>query len=563
MGSVAMDHSGDMALGFSTSSSTLHPGIHYTGRLDGDPLGVMSQGEGTILDGAGSQTGTLVRWGDYTSMSVDPSDDCTFWYTNEYLSASGSFNWHTRVGSFKFPNCTTSTTPDFSMSASPSSLGIVQGGSASSTISTAITNGSTQTIALSASGQPSGTTVSFSPASVTAGGSSTMTVTVGTGTPTGDSTITVTGTGSSATHTTIVGLTVTSSLGLTNGGFESGNLSGWSASGVLAPAITTTPHTGTYSARLGSTSPFNGDSALSQAVTVPSGTSQLSFWYQPHCPDTITYDQIQMQIRSTGGATLANVLNVCTNTGVWTNVSYNTSAFAGQTVVLWFNGHDDNYPTDPTYFLLDDVALGSSAPPPSDFSISASPSSVTIGQGGNGSSTITTALISGSAQNVALSASGQPAGTTVSFNPASIGSTGSSTMNIAVGAATVIGTYTITVTGTGTSATHATSVSLTVQGPTPDFTLSASPASRTISRGSGTSYVVTITPVNGFSGSVSLSVSGLPNRTSGSFSPNPVTSSSTLSVSTARPTHGGSYQLTITGTSGGITHTTQVTLVVQ
>src|SRR5207247_3442221 len=90
-----------------------------------------------------------------------------------------------------------------------------------------------------------------------------------------------------------------------------------------------------------------------------SGNSRLTFWFQPQCLDTITYDQIQMQIRSTGGATLATVLNVCSNSGTWTSVAFDTSAYAGQTVVLWFNDHDDGYPADPTYFLLDDVAVSS------------------------------------------------------------------------------------------------------------------------------------------------------------------------------------------------------------
>jgi len=561
MGSAAMDHNGDMALGFSVSSGSLHPGIHYTGRLSGDAPGTMTQGEGVVLDGGGSQTGGLSRWGDYTSMSVDPSDDCTFWYTGEYLSANGSFNWHTRIGSFKLGSCGASTN-DFSIGATPSSLGIVQGGNASSTISTAVTNGAAQSITLTASGLPSGTTASFNPNPITSGGSSTMNVVVGAATPIGSYTITVTGTGTGATHATTVSLTVTSSQGVVNGGFETGSLSSWTASGAFAPAISTTPHSGTYSAKLGSTSPVNGDSTLTQPVTIPSGTSQLSFWYQPHCTDTITFDQIQMQIRSTGGATLATVLNVCSNTGTWTNAIYNTSVLAGQTVVLWFNDHDDGFATDPTYFLLDDIALTSSGST-SDFSIGASPSSLSIGQGGNGSSTFSTAIISGSAQTVALSASGQPTGVAVSFNPTSVTAGASSKMTVSVGASTATGNYTITVTGTGTSATHTTTVSLAVTAPTPDFTLGASPTSQTITRGGVATYTVSIAPLNGFNSSVSLSVSGLPNRSSASFSPNPATSSSTLTVTTSRPTHAGTFLLTITGTSGGITHTIQVTLVVQ
>jgi len=192
-----------------------------------------------------------------------------------------------------------------------------------------------------------------------------MTVSVGSSATSGTYTITVTGTGSSATHSTTVSLTVTASTGqsVVNGGFETGSLSGWTASGGTLPHIVVAAaHTGAYSAQLGSTSAFNGDSTLTQTVAVPSGNSRLTFWYQPHCPDTITYDQIQMQIRSTTGATLATVLNACSNSGSWTSVTYDTSAFAGQTVVLWFNDHDDGWPTDPTYFLLDDVALNTYTP---------------------------------------------------------------------------------------------------------------------------------------------------------------------------------------------------------
>jgi hypothetical protein len=104
MGSLAMDKMGNIAVGYSVSSSSTFPSVRYTGRADGDALGTM-QGETPIVDGTGSQLPTLNRWGDYSTMSVDASDDCTFWYTNEYLKTSGTFNWSTRIASFSFPNC--------------------------------------------------------------------------------------------------------------------------------------------------------------------------------------------------------------------------------------------------------------------------------------------------------------------------------------------------------------------------------------------------------------------------------------------------------------------------
>ncbi len=104
MGSIAMDKVGDIALGYSASSSSVFPSIRYTGRVPADVLGTM-EAENSIFNGAGSQLPNLNRWGDYSSMSVDPGDDCTFYYTNEYLKSSGTFNWSTRIASFKFPSC--------------------------------------------------------------------------------------------------------------------------------------------------------------------------------------------------------------------------------------------------------------------------------------------------------------------------------------------------------------------------------------------------------------------------------------------------------------------------
>jgi hypothetical protein len=107
MGSAAMDHLGNLAIGFSASSAAVNPQIRYAGRLVTDPLNQLSQGEGHILDGAGFQSGTSNRWGDYSALTVDPLDDCTFWYTNEYYEMpNASFAWKTRIANFRFPSCT-------------------------------------------------------------------------------------------------------------------------------------------------------------------------------------------------------------------------------------------------------------------------------------------------------------------------------------------------------------------------------------------------------------------------------------------------------------------------
>lgn len=104
MGSIAMDRSGNMGLGYSVSDGiSTFPGVRYTGRLSTDPPGQMPQGEGVIVDGLGSQTSSFHRWGDYTSLNLDPVDDCTFWYINEYYPVTSTSTWRLRIGSFTFP----------------------------------------------------------------------------------------------------------------------------------------------------------------------------------------------------------------------------------------------------------------------------------------------------------------------------------------------------------------------------------------------------------------------------------------------------------------------------
>src|SRR5438132_1001416 len=559
MGSIAMDQAGNIGLGFSASSSSIHPQIKFTGRLAGDAAGTMTQGEGSIIAGGGSQTTNLNRWGDYSMMAVDPSDDCTLWYTQEYIPANGTFNWKTRIAAFKLSNCPPAPTNDFSISASPSSLTVNQGASGTSTISTTITSGSAQSVTLSTSGCPSGASCTVSPTSITSGNGSTLTINSGTaaggtytvavtgagasnthsttvaltvngppppndfsisanpnsltvnqgasgnstisttvisgnpqsitlstsGCPTGASctfgtnpiqsggsstltvgagtaapgtyTITVTGTGVSATHSTTVSLTVPandfsisasptsvnvtagnsgtstistvltsgneqsitlsasgmpagatatfatnpinsggaslltlatsattppgpytitvtgagtapthttaatlgvtapSSGGMTNGGFETGNLTGWTTAGTTA-VLSGGAHSGTYSARVGGTSPTSGDSSVKQTFTAPSGSRTLSFWYQVHCPDTVTYDWATATLQDNTTNTTTTILaRTCTNSGSW--VSSSAGVTAGHSYSLTFISHDDNYPGDPTYTLYDDVVV--------------------------------------------------------------------------------------------------------------------------------------------------------------------------------------------------------------
>jgi uncharacterized repeat protein (TIGR01451 family) len=123
MGSAAMDEQGDIAVGFSASSASMYPAIGYAGRLVTDPLNTLAQGETTLYAGTGSQTDTASRWGDYSDMTVDPVDGCTFWYTNEYYSTTSQFNWRTRIGSFHFPSCTAPASVAITKTADAASVG--------------------------------------------------------------------------------------------------------------------------------------------------------------------------------------------------------------------------------------------------------------------------------------------------------------------------------------------------------------------------------------------------------------------------------------------------------
>ncbi|MDP9171629.1 MAG: hypothetical protein M3N54_13510, partial [Acidobacteriota bacterium] len=210
MGSAAMDRVGDIGLGYSASSSTVHPAIRYSGRVPGDPLGTL-ESEASIIEGTGSQTGSLNRWGDYSSLRIDPLDDCTFWYINEYLKSDGSYNWSTRIGSFAFNTC---GTPDFSLSAAPPSLSVAQGSAGSSTIAVTSISGFNSSVALSVtSGCPAFSTCSFNPASVTppSNGSATSALTVTTNvggtTPAGTTSLTVSA--NAGAHTISIPMTVT------------------------------------------------------------------------------------------------------------------------------------------------------------------------------------------------------------------------------------------------------------------------------------------------------------------------------------------------------------------
>ncbi|MBZ5595101.1 MAG: hypothetical protein LAP39_22890 [Acidobacteriia bacterium] len=202
-----------------------------------------------------------------------------------------------------------------------------------------------------------------------------------------------------------------------------------------------------------------------------------------------------------------------------------------------------------------------------DFTVSASPGSQTVAQGGQTTYTVTIGALNGFSGAVSLSATGLPSGVSATFNPASITGSGSSTLTLTASSTAATGTVTLLITGASGSLSHTASATLTVTaiGPAPDFTISAAPASQSVTRGNSTTYTVTVTPLNSFTGTVSLSASSVPSRTRASFNPSSITASgtSTLTVSTGTRAARGTYKLNIRGASGSLNRATTVTLIIQ
>jgi hypothetical protein len=204
-----------------------------------------------------------------------------------------------------------------------------------------------------------------------------------------------------------------------------------------------------------------------------------------------------------------------------------------------------------------------------DFSISASPASLSVTQGTSGSTTISTTVSGGFNSAVSLSASGLPTGVTASFNPTSIAApgSGSSTLTFTASATATTGTVNVTVTASGGGVTHTATVSLTITAAaTPDFAVSASPTSVSVVQGSSGSTTVSTTVSGGFNSAVSLSASGLPTGVTASFNPAsiaaPGSGSSTLTFTASSTATTGTVNVTVTATGGGVTHTATVSLTI-
>ena len=379
MGSIGMDKAGNIALGYSASSSTVKPSIRYTGRASTDPLGTL-QAENSILTGGGSQTGGLTRWGDYSAMTVDPTDDCTFFYTNEYLKANGSFNWSTQIASFKFPSCNNAPPVLTTVTVAPASASVVTGGTKQFT---------------AAGLDQFGQLVSPQP---------TFTWSVG-----GGGTISTSG---------------LFTAGAAAGGPFTVTAASGSVSGTASVTVTATP--------------------VLTTITVSPASASVA---------------------------------------------------TGATQQFSATGKDQ---------------FGNPVSPQPTFTWSVS---------GGGT----------------ISASGL----------FTAGSTAGGPFTVTAASGSVSGTASVTVTSTP-----------------PDFTVSVSPSSQSVRRGNTATYTVTITRLNGFTGSVTLSLTGQPSGSTVTFTPNPATTSATLTVRTTQNTSRRTYTLTIRGVSGSLSHTATVTLTV-
>ncbi len=499
-------------------------------------------------------------------------------------------------------------TPDFAIAASPASSGVNPGGSVSYTISTSSLFNFSGAVALSVSGLPAGATASFASNNIGTPGSTKLSVSTTAGTPLGSSTLTITGTSGSLTHATSVTLTVTTSTpgagvisidfvgrdtpmspaeiagvvarsnwnevqGSSGSGFalvdETGTTTGatisWSSSPVWSLPIADTP--GNFRMMNGYLDTVGQNTTVTVAG-LPANASGYDIYVYADGDNGSATRTGTYQISGTGITTAVINLTDAANInfgGAFTQANNSAGNYVvfsitatGFTLTAIPSTASDNTPRAP----VNGIQIVPHAPPP-DFSLSLSPSSETLTAGSSTTYSVTATAKNGFHGTVSFSASGLPSGAGASFNPTSVTGSGSSTMTVTTSASTPAGTYTITITGASGSLSHATTVSLTVNAVAqPNFSLSASPSSVTINQGTSGTSTITVTPQNGFSGSVALSTSGLPSGVTASFNPSSTTTTSTLTLTASSGAATGTSTVTITGTSGSLSHMTTVSLTV-
>ncbi len=404
-----------------------------------------------------------------------------------------------------------SSTADFLLQCTPEGLSIAPGANASCSLSAVAVSGFSGTIALAASGLPSGITATFTPGSVTAGGAaSTVKIFVTSAVAVGSYTVTLTGVSGSLTHS------VTFPVSVVKPDFAL----------AASPASLTIP---------------TGSSAQSEVmVNALAGFTGSVSLTTSGAPEGVTTTLGSSSVAAGGQTAL--------------KLAVSNSATAG-TSTITVTGASGSLTRSAT------VALTVQKP---DFSLTASPSSFNLGAGGSASSTITVGALSGFTGTVSLTASGQPSGSTVAFTPTSIATSGTSTLAITLPSTVSVGTYYVTVTGTSGSLTHTATVTLIVGAG--DFSIVASASSLIVDPGKTVSVGLTVTPINNLTSPVTLTFGNIPSSIVPAFSTDPVSLSgttpslTTLTLTVNGNIQPGTYNLPITAQSAFIMHSLALTL---
>jgi len=392
---------------------------------------------------------------------------------------------------------------NFTLSAAPASVSLSQGGSGTSTITITPQNGFKGTVALAASGLPSGVTASFG--DVGASGTSTLTFSGTKSAAAGGSTITITGTSGSLRSTATIALTVIAASG--------------------SYAIAASP---------ASLSVAPGGSGVSTITVSPQGSFD----------GTVAFSVTALPAGVTATFSPASSTHTTTMT---LNVSANAAAGTTTVTVTGTSGS-----------VTSKTSIELTVAVPASFTLAAKPASVSVIPGGSNTGTIAINAANGFSGKVTLGASGLPAGVIANFSAVTAGQ-GAVTFTASETAAA--STATVTITGTSGSVTSKTAVALTIA-PAPTFALSAAPAALTVQKGATGSSTLSLTPENGFSSTVTASISGLPSGVVGSFSSGATPATASVKLSVSPSASAGTYTVTITGKSGTLTKFATIRLTV-